>query len=94
VNGPDALPGVDAYTAALDGAHRAAIYRPVAQWLLDIGYLTDWRPGVLPPTDVWAAVVDLVHEDAGGRFHGRELTREEVEAWLMGEAADGKPPNT
>jgi hypothetical protein len=86
---------VDDYTAALDDAHRTAIYRPVAQWLLDIGYPLDWHTTEPPPTDVWDAVVDLVHEDAGGRYHGRELTREEVEAWLMGEATDRrKPSNT
>lgn len=86
----EVLPGVDGYAAALTDAHRTAIYRPVAQWLIDAGYPIDWHLTELPPTELWDAVVELVHEDADGRFHGRQLSREDVAAWLRYETT--KPP--
>lgn len=38
------------------------------------------------PDALWTALVDLVYADSTGDWHGGELTREEVAAWLREEA--------
>lgn len=65
--------------------------RQAAEWLAATGYPIDFRmPDLPPPPALFSALVDVVHEDADGKWHGNELTRDETESWLrceMGEDA-------
>lgn len=76
------IPGVAEYAAALTVAQRRSVLRPVAEWLLTVGYPVDWFATTAPPADLWEALVDVVHER-----HGAEATRDEVDAWLRSETA-------
>lgn len=60
--------------------------REAAEWLASTGYPIDFRmPDLPPPPALFAALVDVVHQDAGGEWHGNELTRDETESWLLDE---------
>lgn len=64
--------------------------RDTARWLVAMGYPFDWSGGQdapPPPTALREAVIDVIHEDRGGKLHGNTLTREETEAWLDMEAS-------
>lgn len=82
MTGAELIPGVDEYAAELAAAHQRAVLRTVAEWLLAIGYAVDWSTSVAPPTDLWEAVVDVVHMRLGA-----ELSRDEVDTWLQAETA-------
>ena len=58
-----------------------------AEWLVATGYPVEFTmPDLPPPPALWSALVDVIHADADGKWHGNELTRDEVEAWLRFEA--------
>lgn len=59
----------------------------VAEWLAEsFGYpIQVQMPADPPPPELWEAIVDHVHADADGRWHGNSLTREEVRTWLLDE---------
>lgn len=38
------------------------------------------------PQPLWDALIDHVHADASGKWHGNTLDREETESWLADEA--------
>lgn len=57
-----------------------------AQWLAATNYPCDWHTDAPVPDTLWEVFVDVVHADEDGRWHGRELTREEVESWMAEEA--------
>lgn len=64
--------------------------RPIAEWLVELGYPVDFQFPAHPcPQPLWDAIVDVVWKDPTGRMHGNELTRDEVDAWLSDEA--GRP---
>lgn len=55
-----------------------------AEWLVSVGYPMGWQSRTEPAPDaLWQAVVDVVHEDRDGAFHGNKLTRDEVAEWLV-----------
>ena len=61
-----------------------------AAWVADgIGYPVQVAmPDHPVPSGLWDALVDHVHRDVEGKWHGGELTRDEVECWLFAEAGD------
>lgn len=65
----------------------AQALREAAEWLANaIGFPVEVKmPDAPPPAALWDALVDVVHEDADGRWHGHELSREDVAAWLRDE---------
>lgn len=65
--------------------------RQAAAWIAEsIGYPVEVKmPDHPMPEALWQALVDHVHEDASGRWHGNELGREDTESWLADEA--GRP---
>lgn len=64
----------------------------IAAWLVAQGYPCDYRAtSEPPPAALWEAIVDVVHLDADGTLHGNELTRDEVDSWLRGEAGLPQP---
>lgn len=66
---------------------RAEALREAADWLARTGYPVQFTmPDLPPPASLFAALVDVVHADKTGEWHGNELTRDEVEFWLQDEA--------
>ena len=65
-----------------------------AAWVADgIGYPVETRlPDHPMPQALWDALVDHVHADAGGNWHGNNLDREDTESWLADEAGRIPPP--
>ena len=58
-----------------------------AEWLAATGYPVDFTlPDSPPPPGLFEALVDVVHADKDGYWHGNELTRDEVDSWLRCEA--------
>lgn len=58
--------------------------KEVALWLVyDAGYPFDFQINQPCPPVLWEAIIDVVHEDQDGTLHGNELTRDEVENWLV-----------
>lgn len=59
-----------------------------AAWIAEVvGYPIDFTFRDQPmPDGLWSALVDHVHFDASGRWHGNSLDREDVETWLADEA--------
>lgn len=67
------------------------VTRETAEWLAEIGYpIQISMPDHVPPAAVWSALIDVIHEDADGDWHGNELTREEVSAWMDDEGRGQK----
>lgn len=65
---------------------RAALAALVA-WVADeIGYPVQMVMGPPIPAAAWPVLVDHVHADASGNWHGNTLDREDTEAWLADEA--------
>lgn len=62
-----------------------------AAWVAEtIGYPVETStPDAPMPDGLWEALVDHVHADKSGRWHGNELDRDEVAAWLAEEAGRG-----
>jgi hypothetical protein len=59
-----------------------------ARWIVAMGYPYDWsRGGGAPalPRGLREAIIDVAHEDADGRFHGKSLDRDGARAWLAAE---------
>lgn len=65
-----------------------------AAWVAEtIGYPVECTMPDRPmPEALWQALVDHVHADKSGRWHGNSLDREDVESWLADEA--GRPLTT
>lgn len=65
-----------------------------AEWLASTGYPCEWshRAGHLPPRPLWDALVDYVHADADGKWHGGYLDREGVHYWLLDECGHFEYP--
>ena len=63
--------------------------REAAEWLVARGFPFDFSWGTPPPQGLWEAVIDVVHEDPRGEWHGNELTRESVREWLEMELPPG-----
>src|SRR5690606_21224249 len=59
-----------------------------AAWVAEaLGYPVETStPDAPMPDGLWEALVDHVHADKSGRWHGNELDRDEVAAWLAEEA--------
>lgn len=85
---------VEAIVAARVKAAKVEALREAAGWIAEaIGYpIQVVMPDHPMPDALWAALVDHVHADSTGAWHGGELTREEVDAWLRTEA-NGPIPN-
>lgn len=68
--------------------------REAAAWVAEsIGYpIQVTMPDHPMPDRLWAALVDHIHADESGRWHGNELDREETESWLAAEAGRVTPP--
>lgn len=62
--------------------------REAAEWVANsIGYpIETAMPDHPMPAALWSALVDVVHEDADGHWHGNSLDREDVDSWLCEEA--------
>lgn len=61
-----------------------------AAWIAEtLRYPTDFATEEHMPEALWEALVDHIHADKTGKWHGNELTREEIESWLADEA--GRP---
>ena len=57
--------------------------RDAAAWLAEsLGYPFNMTTATPPPAALWEALVDHVHADESGKWHGNELDRDEVEGWL------------
>jgi hypothetical protein len=69
-------------------AHEAAALREAAEWVAEsLGYpIQVSMPEHPMPESLWSALVDHVHADKDGKWHGNELNRSEVEGWLADEA--------
>ena len=64
--------------------------REAAAWAAEsLGYPVNATTATPMPPALWGALVDHVHADESGKWHGNELDRDEVEAWLAFEA--GRP---
>ena len=72
-------------------AERQAVLAEAAAWIADsIGYPIETRmPDYPMPQALWDALVDHIHADRSGDWHGNTLDREETESWLADEA--GRP---
>ena len=83
-----ALTDTHALQERLAQAKREAL-REAAGWLAQTGYPVQFAtPDAPPPTALWDALVDVVHADETGEWHGHELTRDEVDSWLAAEAGE------
>ena len=59
--------------------------REAAAWIADgIRYPGEWvdMPGIPMPDALWEALVDHVHADVTGEWHGNSLDRDETDSWL------------
>lgn len=67
---------------------QAEALREVAAWVADrVGFPVEVSmPGAQPPSALWEAIVDHVHADTTGSWHGNDLAREDVDSWLRDEA--------
>ena len=74
--------------------HVAAALNEAADWVADgIGYPIETSLPERPmPDGLWNALVDHVHADADGKWHGNTLDREDTESWLADEAGRIPPP--
>lgn len=80
---------------------RGEALREAAAWVAEgIGYPVEAQLPEHPmPQALWDALVDHVHADESGKWHGNELAREDAESWLADEAGradaiattEGKP---
>lgn len=66
-------------------------------WLAATGYpvqfaFADDHP--VPPRPIWEALVDHVHADKHGTWHGNELDRDDVDSWLLDELGLTEYPTT
>lgn len=68
--------------------------REAAVWVAEsIGYPVQvTMPGHPMPQALWDALVDHIHADKFGTWHGNELARDEVESWLADESTRVTPP--
>lgn len=67
------------------------VIRQAAEWLAAAGYPIEFRmPDLPPPPALWEALVDVIHEDKNGIWHGKRLSREETESWLRDEMGDDR----
>lgn len=59
-----------------------------AAWVAEsIGYPVEVTMPAHPmPQGLWDALVDHVHADKSGKWHGNTLDRDETESWLADEA--------
>ena len=75
-------------------AERADALAQVAAWVADaLGYPVEVRmPNHPVPQPLWDALVDHVHADESGKWHGNTLDREDTESWLADEAGRPIPP--
>lgn len=66
----------------------SAVLAEVAAWVADsIGYPVEVRfPNHPMPQPLWDALVDHIHADESGKWHGNTLDREDTESWLADEA--------
>ncbi|MAE64171.1 MAG: hypothetical protein CMJ18_07830 [Phycisphaeraceae bacterium] len=63
--------------------------REAAAWLAEgLAYPIDFsiEPNCPMPHALWSALVDHVHADKSGKWHGNALDREDTESWLADEA--------
>lgn len=67
-----------------------------AAWIAEsIGYPVETRmPDHPMPQALWDALVDHIHADPGGQWHGNTLDREDTESWLAEEAGRNLPAPT
>lgn len=67
--------------------HQDEVLSEIAAWLADeVGYPVQMQmPDAPAPGALIEALVDHVHRDTGGRWHGGELTHDEVRSWLLDE---------
>lgn len=82
-----ASPLTEAVAALVEAARRDAVSQ-AAEWLATTGYPIEFTHQSRPRGPLWDALVDTVHRDADGSWHGNDLDRDEVEAWLIDEAGD------
>lgn len=70
--------------------------RQAAAWVAEgIGYPVQvTMPDHPMPQALWDALVDHVHADESGKWHGNTLDREDIESWLADEAGRVIPPGT
>jgi hypothetical protein len=68
--------------------------RAAAVWVAEsIGYPVECKmPDDPMPQALWDALVDHVHADVAGKWHGNDLDREDTESWLADEAGRVIPP--
>jgi hypothetical protein len=59
-----------------------------AAWIAEgVGYPVEAKmPDHPMPRSLWEALVDHIHADETGRWHGGQLTRQETASWLADEA--------
>lgn len=62
--------------------------RAAAAWVAEsVGYPVEAAmPDHPMPQALWDALVDHVHADESGKWHGNTLDREDTESWLAYEA--------
>lgn len=98
--GNDVRGWIDALIAAREAAAatraRTEVLLEAAAWVAEsIGYPVEVKmPDHPAPQALWDALVDHIHADVKGKWHGMELDRESTEWWLADEAgrADSLDP--
>lgn len=66
---------------------RGVALRAAAEWLAEAGCPVQIAmPDTPAPTALWELLVDVIHADATGGWHGNELSRDEVASRLADEA--------
>lgn len=67
---------------------KAEVLRDAAEWVADaVGYpVQSTYPDAPMPNALWDALVDHIHADQTGAWHGNTLDGEDVESWLADEA--------
>lgn len=93
--GQGQVPGVVQQILDARAAQHSADLKAAAEWLASTGYPLEWHAsgaGQVPPRPLWDALIDYIHTDPDGSFHGNELDRVDVESWLLDELGLGYYP--
>ena len=86
VNAGNQLRAAIAEARAQMGEASGGDMEAVAKWLANSGYPIDYSTTEPPPLALRQALVNFIHRDDDGKWHGNTLDRDETADWLAGEA--------